>query len=207
MDFGFTIFFSYNTKKFHNRNPRLKIIPCPFCNHPRTHYHGFYSRKGTNLWPALIKVLRYLCTLCCKTHSRLPDNLLPIIRWRLEHVQVIQIRFLNGHSICGISKSLSVSRTVINNLKVWLSLAPQKILQLTLAEGLIEIPPLKETLPVKLALPPTVDLPAKPYINHPTDKLSLTKLWPSWQAFAFTFSRAFYPKRFSLSPPHIILTG
>ena len=160
--------------------------------------HGYSQQK---------LVIRFLCTLCGKTHSKLPNNFLPIIRWKMEHIQLIQFRLQNGHSIYAISISLSVSRAAIRNLKKWLTIAPPIILRITLAEGLIETPPLKEILPVKLALPSTGNLPPKPHTNHPIQKLLLTKLMPSWQAFAFTFSRSFYPKRFSLSPPHIILTG
>jgi hypothetical protein len=50
-------------------------------------------------------------------------------------------------------------------------------------------------------------LPSRPVSSHSIKRLKLTALWPSWSEFAYSFSRAIYPKRFPFLRPHINLTG
>lgn len=219
--FWFLSTFKLAHKKVKTQNPRLNIVPCPYCNHPKTHSHGSYFRKGTHLCSLMIIVLRYLCIQCHISHSVLPNNVLPIIRWTLPWVKIVQVRFQRGDTIYRIAKDLGVSKAVIRNLENWLISAPMKILVLTLAEGLLDKPfPLPATTSLSSQTPQPAEVPqpaptttsqpvkTQPSTNTytPIQKLSLPTLWPNWRKFVFTFSRSFYPKRFLLSPPHTILT-
>lgn len=184
----------YHTQKTTTAHPRSKIIPCPFCRHPNCTRHGNYSRKGTRpLGPyqttEVILVPRFLCRPCGATHSILPENLLPICRWFLGDVAAIAASLVQGKTLYAIAKRIGESLACIRNLKAWIDRAGAAILYLTFGAGHMDSQPQRPT--------PTTSV----------SMLNLARLWPSWRKFTHSFSRAFYPSRFPVSPAHTILTG
>lgn len=133
-----------------------------------------------------IRVLRFLCIPCHSTHSKLPDNVLPIYRWRLSDILEIGERFARGDTAYAIAKRLGESLFSLLNLRAWL----------TKAGALVE------TLAREMGLLDQAPAPA-----NAGAALTLACLWPTWPEFTHVFSRAFYPKRFSLLTSHTILTG
>jgi Domain of unknown function (DUF6431) len=170
-------------------HPRLKIVPCPFCNHPKCHRHGRYFRKATHQVTGLIWVQRFFCRPCGGTHSILPDGLLPICRWHLGNLLVIVKRFSRGETAYAIARSLLESLASLLHLKGWLANAGALLEILARECGLL------------------VQAPPRPPPANAGAALTLAYRWPTWPEFAHVFSRAFYPKRFPLLSSHTILTG
>jgi hypothetical protein len=190
LDVGGKGIFGLPDSKTTPAHPRLKITPCPSCNHPHCNPHGHYFRKGTHLFFEIIVVPRFLCPRahCRATHSILPENTLPICRWRLRDILDIAVRFSNGETAYAISKGIGESESSLRRLKVWMAKATEVIAALAR-----ELEPLAPTPP---APPPTSGA-----------GLTLAYRWPTWAAFTHAFSRTLYPKRFPLSVSHTILTG
>lgn len=133
-----------------------------------------------------VRVLRFLCLPCRSTHSRLPDDLLPVCRWQLKDILEIGECFARGDSAYAIAKRLGESLSSLLNLRAFATKAGALVKTLAREMGLLEKAP--------------------PPVNEGAN-LALAYRWPSWVEFTHVFSRAFYPKRFPLFPPHTILTG
>lgn len=175
-------------------NPRTSeanIIPCPSCHYHKCHIHDHYPRKGTHLTAQkeIILVPVYRCPRCGKTHGVLPNLLPPICRWFWEDILRIAPRLSAGESVYSIAKAIRVSLAALRNLKAWISRAGPTILALTREQALWDALP--------QPTPPTCAAAA----------LTLAYRFSSWPAFAHSFSRVFYPKRFPLCPSHVNLTG
>lgn len=170
-------------------HPRSKIIPCPFCHHPKCNRHGHYLRKATHRFSEIIRILRYRCPPCKATHSILPKNLPPICRWWLHDILDIAEIFAKGISAYAISKSLCESLSSVLHLRTWLIKSGPVVLALTREQGLLDT------------------APARPVPTGHGEALALASCWPTWSAFTHDFSRTLYLKRFPLRSTHTILTG
>ncbi len=144
---------------------------------------------GVHQTTEIILVPRFLCGPCGATHSILPENLLPICRWFLADVLEIAASLAQGQTLYAIAKRIGESLACIRNLKAWIGRAGAAILYLTLGAGHLDSQP--------QCPPPTTSV----------SLLSLARFWLSWGKFTHSFSRAFYPARFSVLPTHTILTG
>jgi hypothetical protein len=133
-----------------------------------------------------IRVLRFLCIPCHSTHSKLPDNLLPVCRWQLSDLLEIGECFAKGASAYAIAKRLGESLFSLLNLRAWLTKAGALVETLAREMGLLD------------QAPPPANAGAA---------LTLAYRWPTWPELTHVFSRAFYPKRFPLLTSHTILTG
>lgn len=189
MDVGDVGIFGLLRSRITTAHPRSKIIPCPYCHHPKCNLHGHYDRKATHRFSEIIRVLRYRCPPCKATHSILPKNLTSICRWWLHDILDIAEMFAKGVSAYAIAKNLRESLSSVVRLIAWLAKAGPVVLVLTREQGLLDI------------------APAQPIPERAGEALSLASRWPMWPAFTHAFSRTLYPKRFPLRSSHTILTG
>jgi transposase-like protein len=162
------------------RHPRLKIIPCPSCNHPKTTYHGHYFRQGTHQISKPILVPRFICKSCGATHSILPQGLLFRCRWLPVDRLIIILRLASGQSLYAIAKALGETLYSLRRFASWLKMSIDFIANLAREKGPIE----PVSPPATLALP-----------------------WLTWQQFTHAFSRTLYPNMFARPTLHTIRTG
>jgi hypothetical protein len=125
---------------------------------------------------------------CGATHSVLPAGLLPICRWWLGDILDIAERLAQGETAYAIARSLGESLAVLVHLKRWIAKAGAIVAVLAREMGLMD------------AEPP------RPVAKHPGEALALARRFSSWRTFTYGFSHAFYPARFPLRSPHMILT-
>ncbi|MEO6096424.1 MAG: DUF6431 domain-containing protein [Fibrobacteria bacterium] len=170
-------------------HPRSKIIPCPFCHHPKCNRHGHYDRKATHRFSDIIRILRYRCPPCKATHSILPKNLPPICRWWLHDILDIAEMFAKGISAYAIAHILCETLSSVLHLRTWLIKSGPMVLALTREQGLLD------------------SVPVRPVPTEAGAALALAGRWPTWPAFTHAFSRTLYPMRFPLRRTHTILTG
>ena len=137
----------------------------------------------------LVPIYRCPSPSCGKTHAILPAFLPPLCRWFWDDILLIARRLSTGESAYRIAKSIRVSLAVLVNLEAWIQKAGPLILALTREAGLLD------------------ETPPRPAPASASDTLALAFRWPRWTAFTHSFSRALYPKRFSLSPSHVNPTG
>jgi hypothetical protein len=120
-----------------------------------------------------IRVQRYNCSSCPRTFSDLPNGLLPVMRWNLQHVFMLAGELLvQPASLHSLSRKYNVSRGALRRLRLRLPLLIMLIHQLSLEAGYID------------------------ELQHaPLDpaRLKLTSLWPSWNKFSWQLHRALYP--------------
>jgi hypothetical protein len=114
---------------------------------------------------------------------------LPVCRWRLEDILLIDKRFAGSESAYAIARSLSLSLAVLLHLHDWLAKAATVVAALLREMGLMD------------AAPP------RPAAAHPGETLARASRVTPWARFTHSFSRAFYPKRFPVLRSHTILTG
>ena len=65
---------------------RYRLDHCPLCRSPEPlRAHGFYSRTVVDVqYDGSIRVRRYLCLLCRRTVSLLPEFVLPYLRFSIQ---------------------------------------------------------------------------------------------------------------------------
>ena len=65
---------------------RYRLDHCPLCHSPEPlRAHGFYSRTVVDVqYDGTIRVRRYLCLLCRRTVSLLPEFVLPYLRFSIQ---------------------------------------------------------------------------------------------------------------------------
>ncbi len=183
-------------------HPRLKIIACPFCNHPKTTYHGHYFRKGTHQVHQRILVPRFICKPCGATHSILPHGLLCYCRWLPVDRLIIILRLASGQSLYAIAKAINETLYSLSRFASWLKRSLDFIA--TLAR---ELGPIEPMLP-----PDTPALSPQPSPSQNTQasakKDSMKALpWLTWPQFTHAFSRTLYPNIFAPPTLHTIRTG
>ncbi len=75
---------------------------CPLCHAPDPlRAHGFYCRTLVDLhYDGSIRVRRYLCLLCKRTVSLLPEFVLPYLRYSIQVIGLFLVtRLLHRHSL------------------------------------------------------------------------------------------------------------
>lgn len=81
---------------------RYRPKPCPLCHaaHP-LRAHGFYSRTLVDVnYDGSIPVRRYLCLLCKRTVSLLPDFALPYLRFSIRVISLFLVaRLFHGGTL------------------------------------------------------------------------------------------------------------
>lgn len=81
---------------------RYRPSSCPLCQAKQPLIaHGFYSRTIVDVaFDGVIRVRRYLCRLCRRTVSLLPEWALPYLRFSIPIVACfLKARLLNGHRL------------------------------------------------------------------------------------------------------------
>lgn len=76
--------------------------PCPLCHAAQPlRAHGFYSRTLVDVnYAGSIPVRRYLCLLCKRTVSLLPDFALPYLRFSIQVIGLFLVaRLLHGRTL------------------------------------------------------------------------------------------------------------
>lgn len=149
-------------------------VRCKNCNHPHHHRHGFYYRKATHRQIRSIRVLRCQCLRCLRTFGVLPQDLLPIIRWRLTSVRYISHLLTSGISYWKVARMTRCTLGVIQRLALKLPSLVERVQQLSRHRGIGE----------KLD-------PQSSYSNI----LLLPGQWPSWHQFSYELSLLLYPLR------------
>ena len=114
---------------------------------------------------------------------------MPICRWWLVDLLKIAERLAEGETPYAIAKSLRESLAGVVHLKSWIAKAGAVASVLAREMGLMD------------AEPP------RPATTRPGEALAWSCRLSRWPIFTHAFSRAFYPKRFSLRRSHTILTG
>lgn len=87
---------------------------CPSCGKAGLWAHGFYFRKPDRLGKLNpVRILRFFCPHCHKTHSVLPECI-PPRRWYLWAIQqIVFSSVLAGKSLRAITKEMKPSRHTI----------------------------------------------------------------------------------------------
>jgi len=199
LDAGLNVFLELRHFSIQTRHPRLKINPCPFCNHPNTTYHGQYSRKGTHNISHEIFVPRFICKPCGATHSILPQGLLFHCRWLPVDRLIIILRLASGQSLYAIAHALGETLYSLRRFASWMKMSLDFIA--TLAR---ELGPIDPVLP-----PAALALSSQPSASQNTEApvaqdLTEALPWLTWRQFTHTFSRTLYPNMFVRSILHII---
>ncbi len=81
---------------------RWKPLKCPLCGGQESlTAHGFYERSVVDLtFDGVIRICRYLCLLCRRTVSLLPEFLLPYLRFSIPRVgRFLKARLLEGQTL------------------------------------------------------------------------------------------------------------
>ncbi len=94
-----------------------------------------------------------------------------------------------GQTFYAIAMRVGESLASIRNLNAWFGRAGDTVQVLARGAGHLD--------PLTPGPTPTTSLAM----------LALFRMWPSWQKFTHSLSRAFYLARFPVSPTHTILTG
>ena len=154
-------------------------LRCTNCNHPHNHKHGSYLRKGTHKSAIAIRILRRRCLSCSKTFSILPQNFLPIMRWRLSTIIRVKKLLASGISVWRLALVLKVSFGALLRLSRKLPLLSKVWHDLKRSKGVFE--PIESSIYMDLIL----------------------SLWSGWHKFTVEFSRVLYPLLHKvLATPH-----
>jgi len=81
---------------------RYRPDHCPLCHTPEPlRAHGFYCRTVVDVqYDGSIRVRRYLCLLCKRTVSLLPEFVLPYLRFSIQVIGLFLVsRLLNGRTL------------------------------------------------------------------------------------------------------------
>ncbi len=96
---------------------------CPLCNssEPLT-AHGFYSRTLVDrTFDGMIRVRRYLCRLCRRTVSLLPEFVLPYLRFGIAVVaRFLKVRLHDGLTIARSAQAAGLARMPYQRGQHWI---------------------------------------------------------------------------------------
>jgi hypothetical protein len=102
---------------------RYRPDHCPQCEaqQPLTG-HGFYCRTLVDLgFDGVIRVRRYLCLLCKRTVSLLPDFALPWLRFSLTLIALFLVaRLLRGHTLAAAAAAASQTAMPYQRGQFWI---------------------------------------------------------------------------------------
>jgi transposase-like protein len=108
---------------------------CPHCRHARLWCHGCYHRKadrgsqgagaaGGSLNP--VAVLRFLCTACVRTCSRLPACIAPRRWYDWAVQQAVLLMVLTGASVHACARASGRDRHTVRRWREWLRRCDQE---------------------------------------------------------------------------------
>jgi len=102
---------------------RYRPDHCPQCEAPQPLIgHGFYSRTLVDsTFEGVIRVRRYLCRLCKRTVSLLPEFALPYLRFAVSVIAVFLIaRLLEGRTLVAAAAAASQSHMPYQRGQFWI---------------------------------------------------------------------------------------
>jgi len=99
---------------------------CPFCGKGGMHHHGRYERnaprsEGMAFSLGLLFILRFYCSKCHRTCSRLPACLSPRRQYWWRSQQAVLERLISGGTIHEVARLLWPSRRTIGRWWQWLA--------------------------------------------------------------------------------------
>lgn len=101
---------------------RYRPAACPHCRRAGVWCHGRYERKADRRGGALnpVAVLRFLCSGCTLTCSRLPECIAPRRWYDWAVQQAVLLLVLGGVSVHEASRSHGLSRRTVRRWRDWL---------------------------------------------------------------------------------------
>jgi hypothetical protein len=122
---------------------RYRPDHCPQCEakHPLTG-HGFYHRTLVDVtFNGIIRVRRYLCGLCKRTVSLLPEFVLPWLRFSISVIALfLTARLLNGFTLVAAARAASQTAMPYQRGQFWIRRFKKKAPALSLALVPLEMP-------------------------------------------------------------------
>ncbi len=103
---------------------QYRPLACPHCGRAGVWRHGCYHRKadrsvgGASLNP--VAVLRFLCSACLHTCSRLPACIAPGRWWDWAVQQAVLVLLLAGMSLHGCARTNGRDRHTVRRWRDWL---------------------------------------------------------------------------------------
>jgi transposase-like protein len=103
---------------------QYRPLACPHCGRAGVWRHGCYQRKadrsvgGASLNP--VAVLRFLCSACLHTCSRLPACIAPRRWWDWAVQQAVLVLLLAGMSLHGCARTSGRDRHTVRRWRDWL---------------------------------------------------------------------------------------
>ena len=123
---------------------RYRPDHCPQCEakQPLTG-HGFYSRTLVDTtFDGVIRVRRYLCRLCQRTVSLLPEFALPWLRFSLAVIALfLGARLLHGHTLAAAAQTAWQTTAPYQRGQFWIRRFRQQAPALSVALAALAAPP------------------------------------------------------------------
>lgn len=123
---------------------RYRPDHCPQCQAKQSlSGHGFYSRTLVDLtFDGVIRVRRYLCRLCRRTVSLLPDFALPWLRFSLTVISLFLIaRLIQGVSLAAAALAASQKAMPYQRGQFWIRRFGKQAERLCAALAALTAPP------------------------------------------------------------------
>jgi Domain of unknown function (DUF6431) len=123
---------------------------CPLCHTPdRLRAHGFYSRTLVDVqYDGSIRVRRYLCRLCKRTVSLLPEFVLPYLRFSIQVIRLFLVsRLVSRRTLEKAAGAAFQPNTPYQRGQFWVRRLQQQAARLSAAlVGMTSVVPAKDFL-------------------------------------------------------------